>query len=279
MKLPNFLFVGADKCGSTWLSEVLRQHPRCFVPRAKDIYFFDRYYDRGLDWYARFFASAPDDVIATGELSHDYLYSDVAAARIVRDLPGVRLIVFLRDPAERCFSEYLYLVRSGITRRPFWDAIHQFPDILDHSRYARHVRRYLDSFPADRVGVFFYEDLQADAQRFAARILEFLGLDLDEAVDTARHPLAAARPRSVLLARLARESAQIARRHGFPGIVGRVKSSQLASALYISYQADERPRLDPADRASLLKVFSADVVALRELLRTDIPRWLIEGET
>ena len=88
MRLPTFLFVGADKCGSTWLFKVLQQHPQCFVPAAKDIYFFDRYYGRGLQWYASFFSSAPRSARAIGELSHDYLYSEQAAERIASTLPA-----------------------------------------------------------------------------------------------------------------------------------------------------------------------------------------------
>ena len=56
---PNFLFIGAAKTGSSWLYEIMLQHPEIFVPRIKDPYFFDRFYEKGLDWYLRLFAQAP----------------------------------------------------------------------------------------------------------------------------------------------------------------------------------------------------------------------------
>ena len=52
---PNFLFIGPDKTGSSWMFHILSRHPDCFVPVAKDIYFFDRYYSKGMGWYLRHF--------------------------------------------------------------------------------------------------------------------------------------------------------------------------------------------------------------------------------
>lgn len=57
-QLPNFLYIGPDKAGSSWLHEVLIQHPEVFLSEAKDLYFFDRYYDRGMAWYASQFRRA-----------------------------------------------------------------------------------------------------------------------------------------------------------------------------------------------------------------------------
>ena len=82
---PNFLFIGPDKTGSSWLYQILRGHPECHVPELKDIYFFDRFYARGLDWYLSLFDSAAPGARAVGELSHDYLFSPAAAERIAKE--------------------------------------------------------------------------------------------------------------------------------------------------------------------------------------------------
>lgn len=277
-RLPTFLFIGADKTGSTWLFDLLRSHPQVFVPPAKDVYFFDRFYNKGLAWYASLFRSAPDGVAAVGELSHDYLYSAAAAERIAADLPGVRLIVFLRDPVERCFSEYLYLRRSGLTRAPFREAVERFPEIVEHSRYARHLRTYLRLFDADRIGIFFYEHLRADPERFARCVLEFVGVDWHAGLDVERNSRPAGVGRCALAARLARESAQVVRRLGAPGLVGRVKHSRVARLLYRAYDDGSRPRLSDTDRLHLERALAADVAALRELLPTDAPAWIGRSE-
>jgi len=272
-RLPTFLYIGADKSGSTWLYEVLRQHPSCFVPRAKDIYFFDRHYDRGLDWYARFFAAAPTEAPALGELSHDYLYSVAAAARIARDLPDIRLVAFLRDPVERCFSEYLHLVRNGLTRKPFRTALDDFPEVLEHSRYAHHLRPYVKHFDRERLGIFFFDDLVAGPLGFGRAVLRFLGLEWLDEIDVTRNPMPAARPRSPVVARLASQGADAVRRLGLPGAVGRLKASRWGRELYVPYDGSNRPRLGDSDRVYLQEQLGSDTDELRGLLGMELPSW------
>ena len=77
-RLPNFLYVGPDKAGSSWLHEVLLKHPDVYLTPAKDLYFFDRYYDRGSSWYAAQFRDARQEKIV-GEVCQDYLFHPEAA--------------------------------------------------------------------------------------------------------------------------------------------------------------------------------------------------------
>lgn len=275
--LPNFLFIGADKSGSTWLYEILRRHPHCFTPRAKDLYFFDRYYDKGIDWYARFFSRAPKDALAIGELSHDYLYSEAAAVRIARDLPGVRLVVFLRDPVERCFSEYLYLIRNGLTCKPLRQAVLDRPEILEHSRYARHLGVYQRRFDHEHLGIFFFDHLVANPARVAESVLNFIGLDWTGEIDASINPLPASRPRSQFVARVASHGARSVRRLGFPSVVGRVKTSQLARRLYMPYTESDRPHLTDDDRAFLCQELEHDTRALGGMVQGDLPTWILTG--
>jgi hypothetical protein len=246
MRLPTFLFVGADKCGSTWLFKVLQQHPQCFVPAAKDIYFFDRYYGRGLQWYASFFSSAPRSARAIGELSHDYLYSEQAAERIASTLPEARLLVFLRHPVERTFSEYLYLVRSGLAPPDnVRSALAAHPDAIEHSRYANFLPHYLDRFPRDQIGIFFYEDLARDPSAFAEVVLSFLGAEMLDGIDYHERVLP---------------------------VVGRVKANRIVRTLYVSYGSD-RPVLDESDRHWLHSKLDPDLPALERLLGQPLGAW------
>ena len=68
---PNFLYIGAEKAGSSWIYEILREHPQVYVPPAKDIQFFDKNFDKGIEWYLSLFGSGAGQ-IAIGEVSHDY---------------------------------------------------------------------------------------------------------------------------------------------------------------------------------------------------------------
>lgn len=271
---PTFLFIGPDKSGSTWLYEVLRQHPHCFVPSVKDIYFFDRHYHRGLDWYLSFFDEAPPRARAVGELSHDYLYSPEAARRIARDLPDVRLLTCLRDPVDRAFSHYLFLIRSGQTRASFEEALDRYPGIVEHSRYHRYLREYYGLFGRERIKVLWFHELQSNPRRFAAEAFHFLGVEFVEEIQYEERHLGASRPRAHALARLARLGATGARRAGLERLVGAAKRSVLPRLLYRPYAEGDRPVLGVANRARLRETLREDVESLQELLGADLSAWL-----
>jgi hypothetical protein len=274
MRKPNFLFIGPDKTGSSWLYEVLRQHTACFVPPAKDIYFFDRYYERGWDWYAAHFADAGPDCKAVGELSHDYLFSPLAARRIADDLPEVKLITILREPADRAFSHYLYMIRSGRTRLPFERALQDFPEIVNNSSYGRHLTPYFELFGRDRLGVFYFDDLKQSPETLARRILAFLSLDWTDGIDCNQQVRAAAAPRSFALAGLAKQGANAARALGLANLVGTIKNSRVAQLLYKPYDQESRPRVELATAARLEEVFAEDLALLKPLLPKPRPGWL-----
>jgi len=273
---PNFLFIGPDKSGSSWLYEILRLHPDCFVPEVKDIYFFDRHYDRGWAWYLSFFRDAPPHSVAAGELSHDYLHAPEAPARIAQHLPNVRLITTLRDPVERTFSHYLYLVRSGLTRATFEEALEQFPELIRNSRYHTHLSRYWAHFPRAQVGVFFFESLQQNPAAFARDVFDFLGLRFVEEIDYARKVLPASKPRLHTLAWFVKKGANLSRRLGLAKPVGVLKRSTLARLLYKPYDERTRPRMRPETAQRLREVFADEVRALRDELGVTGPAWLLD---
>lgn len=275
IRRPDFLFIGPDKTGSTWLYKILRQHPECYVPAIKDIYFFDRNYYRGFDWYLSYFKGAPADARAVGELSHDYLFSRQAADRIARDLPAVKILTCLRDPVDRTFSHYLFLIRSGRTRLPFENALVRFPELVENSLYAKHLYMYLTLFPAEQVKVMMFDRLTANPAAFAAEIFQFLGVRFIEGLPYSSRSLGAARPRSYGLARAAKLGANVARRLGLLNLVGLVKQSRWTQkALYRPYKQEEKPNVDPATVDRLRERFRSDIQDLQALLNQDFSHWL-----
>src|SRR6187549_648202 len=123
-RLPNFLHIGPGKAGSTWLHETLLVHPEVYLNEAKDLYFFSRYYDRGVAWYQEQFQRATPDHVVVGEVSPDYLGSPEAPERIRETLgPNVQLMVTLREPAKRAFSAYLYARKHGLAKDTFRETL------------------------------------------------------------------------------------------------------------------------------------------------------------
>lgn len=272
---PGFLYLGPDKSGSSWLFEVLRHHPDCFVPACKDVYFFDEHYDKGLDWYTSFFADAPDDAGMLGELSHSYLFSSEAAQRIKCDLPGVKLLTSLRHPVDRCYSHYLYLVSSGLVRTSFAETIDIRPGLTRSSYYAQPLSEYMKRFGPDQLKILFFDDLQKDPRAYARQVYDFLGLRFNEDFDYDKKVREARRARSAALARLVKQGAVTARNLGLIRLVGAVKHSFVASLLYRPLAKNEAPKLDPDLRASLVRRFQPDVLALQDMLKVDLAHWMV----
>src|SRR5919197_5413106 len=110
MRLPDFLVIGALKAGTTYLDELLRSHHEVCLPATlKELDYFGRNYERGPEWYERWFADCGSR--RAGEVSPEYLGHPQAPARIHRLLPDARLVACLRDPVERVYSEYKHYVQ------------------------------------------------------------------------------------------------------------------------------------------------------------------------
>ena len=271
---PNFLYVGTDKAGSTFIYEILRAHPDCFVPRAKDIYYFDKNYGRGSQWYAQFFADAMGKP-CIGELSHDYLHSRVASLRIRKDLGPIRIIISLREPVSRAFSNYLFLLRHGISCGTFRDAASRFPEIIEGSLYAEPVARYLDLFGSHNVHVVLFDDIRCQPAKVQTEVCKFLQLDPAAAkpTDLTKQVLPAARPRVKFVAKLAKAGAVVSRQFGLVNLVGTVKSSSLVQQLlYSPYR--NYPKITEAESGYFQDFFERDIKRTSALIGVDLGHWL-----
>lgn len=254
--------------------ELLKQHPHCYVPVCKDIYFFDRYYTRGLDWYFSFFKEATAAHTAIGELSHHYLFSLAAAERIQAHLPNVRLIACLRHPVERAFSHYLFMIRSGRTQDSFETVLQTYPEVLHHSFYAENLKAYQERFPASQMKILLFHHLQRDPISFARELFEFLEVPFIPTLPYQQRVLAASQPRNFLLAKLAKQGAFCARELGLTDWVGRLKYSAIAQLLYRPYRPAERPKMSWATACKLLDLFRSDIEAVEKLTGFDLTSWM-----
>ncbi|MFC4335676.1 sulfotransferase family protein [Salininema proteolyticum] len=220
--LPSFLLCGGQRCGTTSLYRALSQHPAVLKPNLhKGVHYFDTAYHKGPAWYRGHFptrATAKRVQDQTGlsaqafESSPYYLYHPLAAGRIAADLPGAKVIVLVRDPVERAWSQHAHeLARGFETESDFTSALSLEPERLHgqddllaadprhysfchqhhayraRGQYADHLDRFAETLGAERV-------LAVDSGRFFARpeetferILRFLGLPWIGSVEFKRH--------------------------------------------------------------------------------------------
>lgn len=272
--VPNFLFIGADRCGSKSLHNIFLQHPDCYVPPIADPYFFDKNYHRGLDWYLGLFADAPPTARAIGEFSHDYIHSPEAAERIAHDLPDVKLLATLRDPIERTFSSYASAHSAGVIRGPFEQAIEEVPMLIGNSLYADKLERYFELFPGDRIKVLFFEDLAEDPAAFAKQAFDFLGLPFVEEIDYGRKMSALSKSRFPLSGWASKQGANLLRKLGWVNMLGVLKSNRLVRGFfYKPYGQNEKPQISAEMRQKLLEVFTPQIERVERLLGRDLSAW------
>jgi len=183
--LPQFLIIGAVKAATTWIADQLRARDDVFMP-GPEPHYFSREHDRGASWYASLFAEARSDQLI-GEKSADYLAESAAPARAAALVPDAILIAQLRNPVDRAYSDYCMLYRRGQVGSDverYLDARSEIPRFLQNGLYARHIARWRDYFPADRLKIILYDDIRADPERVLADVCS--ALQLSPTIDVER---------------------------------------------------------------------------------------------
>ena len=276
--LPNFLYIGASKAGSTWIFEALKAHPEVYVPPAKDLYYFTRYYDNGIDWYEGFFKDAGAGHKATGELSISYLIRDKALRRIGRDLPDARILISLRNPIGRAWSAYTFLRRNNTVSIPFREAIDEkFAFLSETGHYSRHLDNVNAYLGHNDIKIMLYDDLRADPHAFARAVYGFLGVDpAFDYAEAERNALPASAARNTRISALVKRGSRAVRDRGLANLVGRIKSSPLVfNALYKPVEAQRRERMSDDDWNYLVNLYGEGIEKLARRLDRDLSHWLI----
>lgn len=182
MTFPTFLGIGAPRCGSTWLHELLASHPDVYVPVArKEVRFFDLYYDRGLAWYEQFF---PGDIEASryqaiGELSPTYLYCPECPQRIANVPSITKLLLIVRNPVDRAYSRYGFHVQYEGFSGSFEQFLSRYPYAIEEGLYSQNVKHYQRYFEREQILTLVYEQSVAEVAQTKASLARFLGIALD----------------------------------------------------------------------------------------------------
>lgn len=311
---PNFFIAGAPKTGTTSLWHYLRQHPQIYLSPVKEpCYFasevrlehFGREFEStarrksqrlsqfingsmdGVDpggivanWddYVRLFETVGSQT-AIGEASVCYLWSPTAAINIRSRIPEAKIIMILRDPAERAFSQYLQYAANGLVKRSFREHIESsarhtgrefntlYP-FLEYGLYYGQVKTYLEVFPRANVRIYLYEEAWSDPSLFLKQIFEHLNVDSAFRPDMSRRALERRAPRSLaghyLLAKsgMAPRLKALAPRAAWDGVRA------------LMFKSPGSLRMDASDRQYLCDYYREDVRSLSSLLNRNLAAWL-----
>lgn len=174
--LPNFLVIGAMRCATGWIRQCLMEHPDIFVARY-ETHFFDRNYERGVDWWEETHFSEYNGERAIGEKTATYLHDPEVPRRIADIIPEVKLVCCLRDPIDRLCSHYLWWTRARKNTTTFSEAASLESDFVQRSLYFKQLKLFLEEFPRERILIKIYEDKDEDSQAFIRDIYKYVGVD------------------------------------------------------------------------------------------------------
>ena len=300
--LPDALLIGAPKAGTSALHAALALHPQVFSSQPKEPKYYlcadapppayrgpgDAHSQQEWIWrfedYQRLFEPARPDQLRI-ESTPFYLYQRNARRRIAEELPRAKLIVVVRDPVDRAYSNWMHLWSDGLEPEsnflrafelerertaagwaPFW----HYRRLGLYGRQLEDLYRHVD---ADRILVVRYRELVADPAGLMDRVCAFLGLDRG-VLRTIPHENSRAfvgpGPSTAVLSRVIRAGAALGAL--FPPEVWR-RASQPLTGLMQSRGAIARPALDPAIRTRLVEQFSDDIALLEQVTGQSFDDW------
>lgn len=232
----NFIGIGAQKSGTSWVYACLYDHPQICAP-IKEIHFFSRpRFAQGKEWYESHFTTC-DAAKCIGEFSTSYLYSVEAPERIHAYYPEAKIIAIIRNPVDRAYSQYRNAIKAGeITEMVSFDEYARTElSVLGQGKYAEQLSRYNAYFDAGHMLVLVYEDIAKDPGAFMQRIYSFLGIDTGFVSRMLYAHINVARtPRFIWVDRMMHHIAEFLRRVGFDRVVWFVRLLRIPDIVRMS---------------------------------------------
>ncbi|WP_157942206.1 sulfotransferase domain-containing protein [Salinibacter altiplanensis] len=180
-RTPDFILIGAMKCGTTSLKQNLNTHDEIHVvPEEPRFFHSDRYDEQGLEQYFSLFEGRAEAVV--GESSGFYAWDswcEDTAERMGRDVPEAKILYIIRHPVERVESHWAWGIGNGQSWGTINEAVQEVDRLIEMSLHWRQLSRYRTHFDDDQIKVLFLEDLKADSRAFFRDCGRFLGVNPD----------------------------------------------------------------------------------------------------
>lgn len=313
--LPNFFIVGAPKAGTTSLYHYLDQHPDVYMSPVKEPNYFAEEIRLGnisAQWqgwaqreedslqlylhgpmqekrfggivsrwpdYLKLFEKVTDEK-AIGEASVCYLWSKTAARNIASNTPNAKIVMILRNPVDRAFSQYKQAVVSGLIGKSFreqvreslnnkFDQFELLNPFLEFGLYYEQVKRYTERFPSENVRIYLYEEYRAAPTRITTDIFRLLTVDPQFFPDVSEKHLETFLPRFKWL------SFMLKKWGVWPRLKNIVPADLVPVVKKVICRSKQRAEPDPVDRVRLTNYYREDISRLSDLIKRDLRPWLV----
>lgn len=263
------------RCGTTWFYHVLRSHPQIYMPEnIKEIWFFTDYWDKGVDWYKRFFPTEIEEnsYKAIGEFSPIYIRSENAAMRARQTVPNAKLIVILRNPVDRLESLYLKDQRDADEVPDFETWLKENPLAYTSGFYASNLIKWLQFFPKEQFFITTLEEAAQNPEKIFAHLAGFLNVHSDgfnQNLMFKKVNSGASRYRFHGLYRMGLKAREWTRKHDFnrvSGLIARVGKKIIKE----NGQAERKSNID---REKFLQFYIEDIEELEHLMNINLSHW------
>tara|TARA_Y100000815_G_scaffold205212_1_gene189022 strand:- start:11215 stop:12009 length:795 start_codon:yes stop_codon:yes gene_type:complete len=261
--LPNFICIGAQRAGTTWLHDCLNEHPEVYVPEKKELHFFNSNYSKGIEHYATEFERSNPGHRAIGEVTPNY-YHDIDALKRMKDtIPDAKIVFIIREPVARSYSHYQLLSTTRCKGLSFQEAMAQVPIISELSLQGKYIKNVLSIFPKNQVLICLYDDLEQKPHDFFKNILCFLGVNeyftpsvLNERVNR------------IIFPNLQNAMDKI----GLKFVIEMIKKTPIGALIKKKYNESGRKSVSLNQKA-YKNVFSSDVTLIEELTGFNLENW------
>lgn len=294
--IPNLFLAGAPKCGTTSLYDWLAQHPDIFAPAMKEPIYFgsdltSRNTRRTLADYQSLYMAREDQRYALDGSTH-YFYAREAGKEIKAAVPGARILIALRDPAEAAHSMFHQLVFNGVENlAEFADSLaaeesrsaaplpiaRGFPENRLYSRvfaYRENIGRFLDAFGVENVKIVLLDDLRSDARMCLSDIFGWLRIDAGPARTIRLDRQNGAKvPRSRLLNGLASYPPPWLGRMAAPILSPDTRYRLRNWLRQMNIRPSTNPPIDASCRTLLIERHESDISWLESHLGRDLKDW------
>jgi hypothetical protein len=277
--MVNFIGIGAQKSGTSWVYACLYEHPEICAP-VKEIHFFSRdRFENGKEWYEEHFKRCVPGM-KCGEFSTSYLYSPEAPERIHALYPHAQVIAILRNPIARAISQYGNAIKAGeidesITFESYCESERS---VLQQGLYAEQLNRYLTYFDRSQLCILIYEDSKKDPKKFMETIYTFLGVDATFVPSMLFHAINTARvPKHIGIERTMHRLAEFLRKQGMDRFVHRIRQSGIPDRIRNLNTKKKGEAISVGNHDDLSAYFVADVTELSKVLGRDLVKeWNIK---
>lgn len=283
----DFIGIGAQKCGTTWLAKMLKEHPQVYWKGGKEFNFFnDRFpfytktnynnYSKGIKWYLEELGSKKGKIV--GEFSTNYMWDPLVAKRIKENFPKTKIIAVLRDPVERAYSQYLFAGQLFYIAKDFDSALKKYPEFIERGMYYKQLKPYFDLFPKKNIKVIIYEDLKDKPIETIREVEKFLGIKDFIPKDYKEKSNVSVEVRHNSINKIVTIGHKV-KNTKFGKFLWNFNATNILSdkisSLILKYNSKPKtkPKISNSVRKKLQKTFESDTKKLEKLISKDLSHW------